>query len=273
MTRYGNRNMSGLTMMTRRRPMFAAAWLLAAAPLAQAGDASLSADGASARAPSVDEGWFAGAAANGTPAASPAVRNAGGALREAAVDRLPSDGVPSPAGSDMFAGYHGTAGGLGYSALVHVYNYPGLHAGAGGTGLLDGADGHTEMSAGLNWKSLYARYDVVLTRDYLGIPGARGTGYFDVGAHHPIGNATFLNLHAGDARVAGVGNALFDWKDLRAGFSRKLEDGWMMVLNVRRVYGNSALADRRGMMLRSEGHNPALARGHRGLVLTFNRGF
>jgi hypothetical protein len=272
MTPYGNRKISEKIMTSRCRPMFAAC-LLSAAPLVQAGDTSLSAaDGAARVAGTVDEGWFAGAAGN-PPAAT--LRKAGGGAGYAVAtpERPPSDGTASTGSSDMFAGYRGTAGEFGYSALAHVHSYPGLRAGAGGAALLDGADGHTEVSAGLNWKSLYVRYDVVLSHDYLGIPGARGTGYFDVGARHRIGNATYLNLNAGDARVAGAGNALFDWKDLRAGFTRKLEDGWMMVLNVRRVYGNSAVADRRGMMMRPEGHNPALVRGHRGLVLTFKRGF
>jgi hypothetical protein len=250
-----------MTMITRCRPMLTAC-LLSAAHLAQASDGMLSADAASGTVASVDEGWTAGSAGN--PAATRGTR---AALRDA--DRSALDVAAAAPGSDtgseIYAGYHGKAGGLGYSALVRVRSYPGMR--------LDESDGHAELSAGVNWKSLYARYDLSFTHDYLGVGGARGTSYLDVGARHPIGDATFFNLHAGDARVAGNGNALWDWKDLRAGFSRKLEDGWMMVLNVRRVYGNSALADRHGLMLRSEGHNPALVRGHRGLVLTFKRGF
>lgn len=256
-------------MITRRRSMVCACSLMAAARLAQAGDASWSGTG-DAAAPSVatvDEGWTAGASAS-----PQGLRSARATLREpldAAGAAGEKAGVPAVASTDVYGGYRGLSGALGYSALVHLRSYPSIRSGR----VLDQADAHGELSAGLNWKSLYARYDLSFSGDYLGVAGARGTAYLDVGANHPIGHGTFLNLHAGDGHVAGPGNALWDWKDLRAGFSRKLEDGWMMVLNVRRVYGNSALADRRGAMLRSEGHNPALVRGHRGLVLTFNRGF
>jgi hypothetical protein len=235
-----------------------AACLLAMAPFAQAGDGSFSAE--------------TGERGTATPARIELGLPAGltaGAASVVLGDRLGRNGVRNTAvESDVYAGYRGKTGSLGYSALIHYYSYPDLHAlGAGGR------YDHGELSAGVSWHALYARYDYTFTNDYLGILDARGTSYVDVGARHAIGRSTYLNLNAGDGRVAGGGNALWDWRDLRAGFSRQLENGWTMKLNYRRVFGNGLLADRYGVAGRVESREPGIGRGHRGIVLSFKRGF
>lgn len=241
-------------MNTHRHLLPTAACLLAMAPFAHAGDGDdsfLASQAEAAPAPSrIELGLPAGFAA--------------GASSLPLGERLARAGARE---SDVYAGYRGAAGGLGYSAFVHYYSYPELHALG-----KDGRYGHGEFSAAVSWKLLSARYDYTFTRDYLGIPDARGTGYLDVGARQAIGRSTFLNLNAGDARVAG-GNALWDWRDLRAGFSRQLEDGWTMALNYRRVFGNGLLANRYGAAGRVEGRELGVGRGHRGIVLSFKRGF
>jgi glycine/D-amino acid oxidase-like deaminating enzyme len=79
----------------------------------------------------------------------------------------------------------------------------------------------------LTWKSFYVRYNVSFMPEFFGITHARGSGYFDVGINHELGHGVTLNLHAGDGRVAGSGNAAWNWRDVRAGPTAKLDDRWM----------------------------------------------
>ena len=71
----------------------------------------------------------------------------------------------------------------------------------------------------------------------------------------------------------GLGSGAFTWRDIRAGLTRKLDDGWTMALNYRRVYANKPLAERYSGAPAFEGLIPSVGRGRRGLVLTLNRGF
>lgn len=140
---------------------------------------------------------------------------------------------------DLYGGYNGAVGDVGWSALVYLYKYPGARIGATNTSFDYG-----ELSAGVSWKSLYARYNYTFTRDFFGIQDARGTGYLDVGADQPLTRTLTLNLHAGDGRVAGSGNGMWDWKDLKAGLTHKLDDGWVVALNYTRAIGATGVYDR-----------------------------
>jgi len=66
---------------------------------------------------------------------------------------------------------------------------------------------------------------------------ARGSGYLDVGINHDIGRGLTLNPHAGDGRVAGSGNGAWNWRDVRAGLSKKLDDRWTVAVAYSRAYG------------------------------------
>ena len=100
---------------------------------------------------------------------------------------------------DLYAGYAGTLGPLGYNATLTWYKYPGARVSATGTSYDYG-----EVQAGLSWKSLYAKYNYTFSRDFFGIQDARGTGYLDVGANHELGHALALQLHAGEIGRAHV---------------------------------------------------------------------
>lgn len=134
---------------------------------------------------------------------------------------------------DVYGGYSGsTAAGIGYSAMAYYYMYPGARVGGDGRRYDYG-----EMAAGLSYKAVYARYYRTYTRDFFGIADARGTGYLDVGVKRAIGDAMTLNIHAGDARVGGTGNAGMDWHDVKAGLSRKFEGGWALSGTYSRAFG------------------------------------
>ena len=213
----------------------------------------------------IRQSWGRPAVQAGFDYASPHGWNAG-AWTSSIADRFIEDGS---AELDLYAGYGGSIGAFGYNATLTWYKYPGARVSATNTSYDYG-----ELQAGLSWKSLYAKYNYTFTRDFFGITDARGTGYLDVGASHELGRALTLQLHAGDGRVAGSGNGIWDWRDLRAGLSRKLDGGWVAALNLTRAYGaNSAYGRYTTGVARADGR-PAFSNvARRALVLTLTRNF
>lgn len=140
---------------------------------------------------------------------------------------------------DLYGGYSGSLGALGYSLTALYYKYPGALVKATGTRFDYG-----ELSAGLAYKAIYARYNYTLTRDFFGITNARGTGYFDGGANLDLGHATTLNLHAGEGRVAGAGNDYWDWRDVKVGLTHTLDGGWSVAGAYTRAFGATDAYDR-----------------------------
>lgn len=170
---------------------------------------------------------------------------------------------------DVYGGYAGTLGPVGYNATVFYYAYPGARIAA-----TDTRFDYGELSGGLNWRWLYAKYNLTFTHDFFGIVNARGTGYLDVGSNHELGHALTLNLHAGDGRVAGGGNGIWNWRDLRAGLSRKLEGGWTAAVNVTRAYGATGVYDRYTTGAPRSDGRPAVSNvARRAIVLSLTRNF
>jgi len=133
---------------------------------------------------------------------------------------------------DLYGGYAGTLGPLGVSLNVMHYRYPGARIGATGTKY-----DYTEVVPGLGYRSFYAKYYRTVSRDFFGITNARGTGYLDVGLNHELGAGYTLNLHVGDGRVAGAGNAVWDWRDAKAGVTRTFDGGWSVAAAWTRAWG------------------------------------
>ena len=133
---------------------------------------------------------------------------------------------------DLYGGYGGTVGELGYSVLAYYYKYPGAVYRATGVKYDYG-----ELSLGLSYKMLYAKYNRTVTPDFFGITHARGTGYLDVGANVDLGHAWTLNLHAGDGRVAGAGNAMWNWRDAKMGVTKAFDGGWSVSGAITRAWG------------------------------------
>jgi len=170
---------------------------------------------------------------------------------------------------DLYGGYSGNAGPIGWSAMVYWYKYPGARISA-----TDTAFDYGELSGGISWKSLYARYNYTFSRDFFGIQNARGTGYLDVGADQPLTKSLTLNLHAGDGRVAGSGNGIWDWRDVKAGLTHKLEDGWTVAMNYTRALGATGVYDRYTTGVpRSDGRLAVSNVARRAVVLSLTRKF
>ncbi|WP_313178388.1 TorF family putative porin [Massilia sp.] len=135
---------------------------------------------------------------------------------------------------NLYGGYSGKLGEFGYSLIGHVARYPGAGRGANGARFDYG-----ELSAGVSYKALYAKYNYTVTRNFFGIANARGTGYLDGGANVDVGDATTLNLHAGEGRVAGAGNDYWNWRDAKVGLTRRLDGGWKVAGAYTRAFGAS----------------------------------
>jgi uncharacterized protein (TIGR02001 family) len=213
----------------------------------------------------IRQSWGRPAVQAGIDYTSPSGWNAG--LWTSSIDdRFVEDGSLE---LDLYAGYGGSAGDLGYNAALTWYSYPGAKVSATGTRY-----DYAELQTGLSWKSLYARYYYTVTHDFFGITGARGTGYLDIGANHELGHGLTLQLHAGDGRVAGAGNGIWDWRDLRAGLSRKFEGGWVASLNYTRAFGASGAYDRYTTGVPRADGRPAFANvARRAVVLSLSRSF
>lgn len=170
---------------------------------------------------------------------------------------------------DVYGGYGGTVGELGYSVLAYYYKYPGAIYRATGVKYDYG-----ELALGLGYKMLYARYNRTVTPDFFGITQARGTGYLDLGANIDLGHAITLNLHAGNGRVAGAGNGMWNWRDAKVGLSKAFDEGWSASAAVTRAWGATDAYDHYSLGVpnaagQPDTSNPAAAT----LVLAINKTF
>ncbi len=139
---------------------------------------------------------------------------------------------------DVYGGYSGAAGAIGYSALVYYYAYPGAEYTATATHYNYG-----ELALGLSYKMLYAKYMHTYTPEFFGITHARGTGYLDVGANIDLGTGLTLILHAGNGRVAGDGNDIWNWRDAKVGVSRAWAGGWSATAAYTKAWGKTDVYD------------------------------
>ena len=137
---------------------------------------------------------------------------------------------------DLYAGYSSTAGDIGYSIILYQYLYPGAKVTS-----TDTTFNYTELSLGMTYKWAYAKYNYTISPHFFGVTHGRGTGYLDVGANLDLGGGYTLNLHAGDARVGGAGNEIWDWRDAKIGVTRAFNGGWTAAVALTRGWGATSV--------------------------------
>jgi uncharacterized protein (TIGR02001 family) len=140
---------------------------------------------------------------------------------------------------DLYGGYAGTTGPVGYSAQVIYYVYPGAEYKATRT-----TYNYGELALGLTYRSLYAKYLYTYTPEFFGITNARGTGYLDLGANVDLGDRYTLLLHAGNGRVAGAGNDMWNWRDAKVGISKAMPGNWSATAAYTRAWGKTDAYER-----------------------------
>jgi uncharacterized protein (TIGR02001 family) len=143
---------------------------------------------------------------------------------------------------DLYGGYAGTLGPVGYSGTVFYYKYPGAVYDATGTKYDYG-----ELTVGMTYKFLYAKYNHTYTKDFFGIVDARGTGYLDLGSNIDLGSGYGLHFHYGIGQVASTGavdNGIYDWKDYKVGASKAFQGGWTLSGAYTKAFGATDVYDR-----------------------------
>ena len=127
---------------------------------------------------------------------------------------------------DVYGGYKGTAGDLGYDLGVLTYNYPGTGKTLGGT-ILD--QDTTELYGALSWKFLTLKYSHSTTALFgwaktgTTLDKTTGSGYLELNAAYDLGNGWGINGHVGHQKVNGYGDA--SYSDYKVGATKDLGFG------------------------------------------------
>lgn len=117
---------------------------------------------------------------------------------------------------DVYAGYAGEAGPIGYDVGLLQYYYPGSY---GGTYKADGnKKPHTlEGYVGLSWEFVSFKYSHSFT-NLFGIPKSKNSKYYDLSASYEIMDGLTLDAHHGWSRIKNADN----YRDWSVGLTKTL---------------------------------------------------
>lgn len=129
---------------------------------------------------------------------------------------------------DVYGGFRGAAGDIGYDVGVLTYIYPGSKP------KID----NTEVYLGVSYGTLSAKYFYAVT-DFFGFDDSDGSSYLDLTATYDLGGGFTLVGHVGyqtlegDAEVTEIGassskDSVTDW---RIGVNYALPNGWTLGLS------------------------------------------
>lgn len=149
-----------------------------------------------------------------------------------------ADDVSNSLELDLYAGYAGEAGGIGYDVGLLQYYYPGSY---GSAYRASAEKPHTlEGYLGLSWEFLSFKYSYSFT-DLFGITNSDGSQYYDLGAEVDVGGGFTLGAHAGYSDIKN-GDDYTDWK---IGVTKELGGFDVGLHYVDTDINNSDLADER----------------------------
>lgn len=111
---------------------------------------------------------------------------------------------------DLYGGYKGTVGDLGYDIGFIHYAYDG-DRGAATVGFVTPET--SEVYLGLNWKMLSFKYSHVVSEHFVGWANAKNSTYLELNASHDLGDGWGLLGHIGHQKVENNSTASYtDWK-------------------------------------------------------------
>jgi uncharacterized protein (TIGR02001 family) len=150
-----------------------------------------------------------------------------------------SDGYAGASASleaDVYGGYKGTAGPVGYDVGVLTYNYPGTGKPSGA-----GKPDTTELYGAVTWEWLTAKYSYS-TGSLFGWTKSdgsktKGSGYLEVNAAFDLGNGFGVTGHVGHQTVKGFSNA--SYTDIKIGGTKDVGIGVVGLA----ISGTNAKAD------------------------------
>ncbi|MFA7267853.1 MAG: TorF family putative porin [Sterolibacterium sp.] len=142
-----------------------------------------------------------------------------------------SDGNPAASASlelDIYGGYKGSLGDLGYDVGVLTYNYPGNYPDAYTS--VAAKPNTTEIYGQLSWKWLSAKYSYTVSDHIFGWGSStdakgstRGSGYFDLTATYDLGGGWGVTGHAGHQTIKH--NSLASYSDWKLGVTKDIGVG------------------------------------------------
>jgi uncharacterized protein (TIGR02001 family) len=126
-------------------------------------------------------------------------------------------GASSSLEADIYGGYKGTAGPIGYDVGILTYNYPG--SGKTVSGFQELKQDTTELYGAITWQFLTVKYSHSTTALF-GWPKSgtltdktTGSGYLEANAAFDLGNGFGVSGHVGHQKVNGNSNASYsDYK-------------------------------------------------------------
>lgn len=123
---------------------------------------------------------------------------------------------------DVYGGYKGAAGPVGYDVGVLTYNYPGQGLPTG-----NGDPDTVEVYLGVSWEFLSAKYSYSTT-SLFGFTTATGektdgSGYIELNAAYDLGGGWGVNAHVGNQDVKDVDTA--SYTDYKIGVTKDLGFG------------------------------------------------
>lgn len=105
---------------------------------------------------------------------------------------------------DLYGGYKGSAGDIGFDVGVLRYQYPSHNLGV--------SPNTTELYGALTFGPVTAKYSHALTNTF-GLTNSKNSGYLDISASFDLGKGWSVVPHIGHQRIAGAGNGVFSYTD------------------------------------------------------------
>lgn len=118
---------------------------------------------------------------------------------------------------DIYGGYRGSAGSLGYDVGLLQYWYPGDYV-AGVT-----KPNTTEVYGALSYGYVTGKLSMVVSDGLFGVDDERGSWYLDLAANVPLSEGLTLNAHVGRQEYDAANASYTDWK---LGLTKDLGNGW-----------------------------------------------
>jgi uncharacterized protein (TIGR02001 family) len=125
---------------------------------------------------------------------------------------------------DVYGGYKGTVGPIGYDVGVLTYNYPGSNKPTGAA-----KQDTQEVYGAVTWEFLTVKYSYSVgslfgwTKNNAGTEKTKGSGYLEVNANFDLGNGWGVNGHAGHQNVKGFSDA--SYTDFKIGGTKDIGYG------------------------------------------------
>lgn len=151
---------------------------------------------------------------------------------------------------DLYAGYSGSVGDLGYGVTVYYYIYPGAKM-----AFADQTYNYGEIVPTITYKFLNLKYWLTYTEDYFGFNDetlgttastgsrhSRGSGYLDLNANFDLGAGYSALLHYGQQNVRGF--SLANWRDVKVALSKSFDGGWTATLAFTKAWDKKDLFER-----------------------------